>query len=534
MRIHLLSDLHLERGPYVLPSDLDFDVLVAPGDISDKPEQAINFLKAVGKPVVLVLGNHDYWSGRLHGLFGASDDAGSVDMADRLAEFKRLAAGTQIHVLEREFVILPAGGKRVRFLGATLWTSYGNGNQALMEIGSKTMNDTAMIGAGSWIDASKRNARTYEAWRKSASIFYDPEKVERRFEPPVALDIHTKTVAWLARQLKRSGSWDHTVVVTHHWPSWDVLLAKQIVRNPDVALNPEYWQQNTHRPDREENGVNRLASYGSPMETFVQRHREQIDAWCCGHVHCPVDTGLHGVRLVANPRGYPYNKGDNLGNAGREFDERKVIDLGAGVMPALVPVIEAAVKEIDALTDELGLLAKYVDDESDQYQLDIMRATFDARCREINQVANAIAEHINSNLEAKSNYGLHEVISPADVWARWQDPFHPEQSVDAFQATGQAIRRARDFLRRLRVVHRKPKQFHRVQEYLVAKAVRRLAAQGICVRVSRASDRFIDGDVSLHVEDGNGRTYEEMLEIIDQRTSPRRGYQRSLFRLMGA
>lgn len=149
-------------------------------------------------------------------------------------------------------------------------------------------------------------------------------------------------------------------------------------------------------------------------------------------------------------------------------------------------------------------------------------------------MAKKIADHVNENLEAKCNYGLHKVISPADVWARWRDPFHTDQSVDAFQATGQAIRRARDFLRRLRVVHRKPKQFHRVQEYLVAKAVRRLAAQGIRVRVSKASDRFIDGDVSLHVEDRNGRTYEEMLEIIDQRTSPRRGYQRSLFQMMGA
>ena len=200
-----MSSLHYVVQPEtkalatIIALDLDFDVLVAAGDISDKPRQAIDFLAGVGKPVIMVLGNHDYWSGRIHRLFGAGDDAGSVDMSERLAEFKRLAAGTQIHVLEQESVILKAGGKRVRFLGATLWTSYGNANPALMEIGSKMMNDTVMIGAGSWIDASKKNAKAYQAWRKSASMIVDPEKVERHFEPPIALDIHQKTVAWLER-----------------------------------------------------------------------------------------------------------------------------------------------------------------------------------------------------------------------------------------------------------------------------------------------------------------------------------------------
>ena len=539
MKIHLLSDLHLERGPYTLPPDLDFDVVVAAGDISDDPVQAIDFLKSVGKPVVMVLGNHDYWSGSLHGLFGASKDAGTVDMADRLAEFKRLAAGTQIHVLEQESVILKAGGKRVRFLGATLWTSYGNGNKALMEIGSKCMNDTVMIGAGSWIDASKKNAKTYEAWRKAASIFYDPEKIERRFEPPVALDIHTQTVKWLERQLKRTGTWDHTVVVTHHWPSWDALVAKEVVRNPEISLDHDYWKRNTHRPDREENGVNRLASYGSPMDEFIKRHREPIDLWCCGHVHQSIDVGLHGVRLASNARGYSYNEdGSNRGNGWGTFDERKIIDLADGVMPALLPVIDAAAKEIDALIDELGLLAKYVYDESDSYQCEIMRTTFDDRCREINQVAEKIAGHVNTNLEAHGNFGLHHVINPVHIWAHWRDPFESVRSDDFPAPTTDpamdAILAATKFLHQLRNVHRKPKQFHRVQDYLVAKAVRRLEAHGVRVEVEQARSRFTDDNAFLHIEDANGLDRDAMEQIINPLTSPGRRYHRSLFILVGA
>lgn len=42
-----------------LPTDLDFDVLVVAGDLSQDPAFGIGFLKPYGKPCVLVLGNHD-------------------------------------------------------------------------------------------------------------------------------------------------------------------------------------------------------------------------------------------------------------------------------------------------------------------------------------------------------------------------------------------------------------------------------------------------------------------------------------------
>ncbi len=532
MKIHLLSDVHLERGPYTLPPDLDFDVLVAAGDISDNPAQAIDFLRSIGKPVVMILGNHDYWSGDMHGLFGASKDAGTVDMADRLAEFKRLAAGTNIHVLEQESVVLEVKGKRTRFLGATLWTSYGNGNEALMKIGSYSMNDTAMIGAGSWIDASETNTATHQAWLKSINRFHESKPMERMFEPPIALDIHTNTVAWLERQLKNSGSWDHTVVVTHHWPSWDVMVAEGIVRTPEVALDPEYWIKNTYRPDREDLGVNRLAAYGSPMEALIKRYREQIDVWCCGHVHHSIDVALHGVRLTSNARGYSYHEeGSNRGDGCGTFDERKIIDLDAGVMPALLPKINRAAKEIDALTDELGLLLNYVYDESDQYLLAIMRGTFDTCCREINQVAKKIVGHVNSSLQADGNYGLHEVISFSGVWARWEDRINEGFTTPIADPAGRAIRSARKFLSRLRKVHTKPKQFKRVQAYLIAKAIRRLEARGVRVRMDKGSRQFLDANVFMHIEDANGLTPKELQKIAGLYSEPGR-YRRSLFQMI--
>jgi hypothetical protein len=505
VKIHLLSDVHLERGPYTLPPDLDFDVLVAAGDISDNPKQAIDFLRSIDKPVVMILGNHDYWYGTMHGLFGASDDAGSVDMANRLAEFKRLATGTSIHVLEQESVVLEANGKRVRFLGATLWTSYGNGNQALMEIGGRSMNDTVMIGVDSWLASTKKNAKTYQRWL--GDNFRNHPNRRNRFEPPVALDIHTRTVAWLERQLKRKGDWDSTVVVSHHWPSWDALVTFGKVRLPELSLDPEYWTKHTFRPDREENGVNRLASYGSPMEKFIQRYRDKIDLWCCGHVHVGLDMGLHGVRLACNPRGYAYSDGENIGN-GIDFDDRKLINLDDGVTPALVPDINRAAKEIDALIDELGLLEKYVYDDTDTFLLEVVRARFDACANEINTIANRITAHINENLTP----GFSAVIRPTDLFVHWATELYPEFGGDV---AGKCIKAARRFLYRLRRFPRKPAQFARIQACAVARAVERLEARGVRVRVEKARRQMPFEPMTLHVDDAKGLGITEIWKVID-------------------
>lgn len=70
------------------------------------------WLIATGKPFVYVFGNHEHWD---------------TDYGEALAEARRLATGTQVHVLEREEVVIFG----VRFLGATYWTDIGRGNRWL-------------------------------------------------------------------------------------------------------------------------------------------------------------------------------------------------------------------------------------------------------------------------------------------------------------------------------------------------------------------------------------------------------------------
>jgi len=58
-----------------------------------------------GKPVTYLLGNHEYYDGRLD---------------TTLAEARREAEGSNVHLLDGDELVIDG----VRFLGATLWTGF--------------------------------------------------------------------------------------------------------------------------------------------------------------------------------------------------------------------------------------------------------------------------------------------------------------------------------------------------------------------------------------------------------------------------
>lgn len=114
MRIRVCSDLHIDLlrdfGASLLGeicSDPDYDVLVVAGDLAENRSlgRAFAALDAAteGRPIVYVLGNHDYWR--------SPSRAAAVETA------RELAHGRWIYVLERETVTLDG----IRFVGATLW-----------------------------------------------------------------------------------------------------------------------------------------------------------------------------------------------------------------------------------------------------------------------------------------------------------------------------------------------------------------------------------------------------------------------------
>lgn len=177
MRLHVLSDLHLERGGGPPPA-ADADVLVLAGDIG--PGAA--GLRAAAawwheRPIVYVCGNHEPYG---HAL---PDIIGELRTAAR-------AFDGRVHVLECDEVVL--GG--TRFLGCTLWSDFAvagvRQRERAMAVCGDLVNDYAQI-----------------AWSPAA----------RALEPTDTLRLHRAARRWLEHRLAVPHA-GPTVVVTHHGP----------------------------------------------------------------------------------------------------------------------------------------------------------------------------------------------------------------------------------------------------------------------------------------------------------------------------
>ncbi len=111
MKIHLLSDLHMEYRPYTYTAPPGgCDVIVLAGDICapSRTSRLVSFLSSLPKatPVLMVAGNHDFY--------------GSV-VDERLAFLRGLTARLpNFHLLDCEVAEVDG----VQFAGATLWTDF--------------------------------------------------------------------------------------------------------------------------------------------------------------------------------------------------------------------------------------------------------------------------------------------------------------------------------------------------------------------------------------------------------------------------
>lgn len=174
MKIQIISDLHQEFGS----TDLFFDhadVVVLAGDIN-LGTKGVEWIKSKikDKPVIYVLGNHEYYKG---------------SYPKTLNKIKHAAEGSNVFVLEDK----AADIEGVRFHGATLWTDFsvfGNPVQYGM-ICQPKMNDYKMIRR----DPSYSKMRTIDTFK-----------------------IHQFSRLWLKESLENSTGLKN-IVVTHHAPS---------------------------------------------------------------------------------------------------------------------------------------------------------------------------------------------------------------------------------------------------------------------------------------------------------------------------
>ena len=189
MLIQLLSDLHNEflrngrshashKWSGAIP-ETNADVIVLAGDIdtgTEGVEWAIAESNRLGKTILYVLGNHEFYRYEYHRL---------------LAAVSELCVATNVQVLSEHCFEMDD----VRFLGATLWTNY--------RVGTGTQ-DEAMFSASQGLTDHRL-------------ISYESASQCKEFTPLDALNIHKKELYWIESQcaLPFDGK---TVVITHHGP----------------------------------------------------------------------------------------------------------------------------------------------------------------------------------------------------------------------------------------------------------------------------------------------------------------------------
>jgi predicted phosphodiesterase len=175
MRLHVLSDLHLEQDP-VVPPGVEADVIVLAGDVGNGT-RGVDWARnwADGRPVLYVAGNHEFYG---HSL---------PDLIDDLRE---AAAGSSVYVLENDEVILDG----IRFLGCTLWSDF--------EFGGREQRAEAMA-------FCERVVNDYE------QISFGPGG--RALAARDTLKCHQVSRRWLETMLARPYD-GKTVIITHHAP----------------------------------------------------------------------------------------------------------------------------------------------------------------------------------------------------------------------------------------------------------------------------------------------------------------------------
>lgn len=255
MKLHVMSDLHLEFAPLDLPGG---DVLLLAGDIcvaahlhkSRTDDRARNHKKICKKfffeecskynSVYYIAGNHEHY----HGIFDHT--------VETLREF---LIGSNVKVLDKEVVNLDGWN----LYAATMWTDY-NANDIWAKMAAQTgLNDHRLI---------KKIKNTNFV----------------NFSTDDALEEHNLTLTKLDEMLYDWPVIDKpTIVMTHHAPT-------------NKSIHPKYGN----------NALN--YAYASDLSDTILRHKN-IKYWFHGHTHTVFDYMVDECRVMANPRGYAHHSG---------------------------------------------------------------------------------------------------------------------------------------------------------------------------------------------------------------------------------
>lgn len=263
MRIQIVSDLHLERYPDYRPQPAPgVDLLVLAGDIgsyqlgsrlAESDWGLTRFSPARGAPwpqVVFVPGNHEY------------DALPHGPTRERL---QRLCTELGIVWLDREVAVIDG----VRFLGTTLWADF---DALADQPGAPRVSETDRL------RQREKALRAADFYLRKNTTLLDGEPMLSDRMRGLALQCQD----WLRQALAQPFE-GRTVVITHFAPS---LLSA----DPRYGVTPG------------------TAGFCNSLDDLVPL----ADWWIHGHLHCPQDYVVEGMRhgrpargrVLANPRGY--------------------------------------------------------------------------------------------------------------------------------------------------------------------------------------------------------------------------------------
>ena len=288
MKLHILSDLHLEFCPFT-PPPADAGVVILAGDIHVSTH-GFGWARAMfpEQEIVYEAGNHEFYR---------------YDWDAHLDAMRAEARRHRIYFLEDDAVVMDG----VRFLGATLWTDFDffgeHMRQSAMRACVQYLADFSQIHAAVAVPdmaaaapgAPGEPGEPGEHRRARADLTGTLHSTSRLLTPEQVRARHLTSRAWLEGQLATPFN-GKTVVVTHHLPS----------------------QQSVARRYRDDLGS---AGFASRLESLMGKSV----LWIHGHTHDRFDYKIKKTRVICNPRGYCSRDGARMEN--RAFDPGLVVEV---------------------------------------------------------------------------------------------------------------------------------------------------------------------------------------------------------------
>lgn len=184
MKLHVLSDLHMEIAPYKLQV-FDADVIILAGDIAEGTkgiEWAASLLDATDAHIIYIAGNHEFYHAELN------------DIRQKISAFCK--DRNRLHYLENDEVII----NHVRFLGTTLWTDFN-------------------------LTQPEHQETTLRMSELSLTDFRLIQYQQSRFKVKDAINMHLDSVQFIGAKLDEDFT-GKTVIITHHAPALQSVAPK--------------------------------------------------------------------------------------------------------------------------------------------------------------------------------------------------------------------------------------------------------------------------------------------------------------------